>query len=151
MFLFSYLKMDPSIWSLLPLEFLEMILPWVPFSTLVRFQPIFKHCEEILSRLNFVSAWKKNNITETEILIELLGQYENRFVYKFINRIGHTSLLHVPYPEYRYTIECTVGSSIFLSKYCPLPCHKDYYIVNPFIKHFSNIGIIDIGVHGFFL
>ena len=47
-------------------------------------------------------------------------------------------------------IECIVGSIIFLSKHCPLLGHKDYYIINPFIKRFSNIGIIDIGVHGFF-
>ena len=84
------------------------------------------------------------------VLIQLLGHYENHTVYKFINRIGHTSVLHVPYPEYRYTIECIVGSIIFLSKHCPLRGHKDYYIVNPFIKCFSNICIIDIGVHGFF-
>ena len=120
MFLFSYLKMDPSIWSLLPLEFLEMILIWMPFLTLVHFQSISKHCEELLSMPFFVSAWKNNNITDTGILIQLLGQYQNHFAYNFINRIGHTSLLHVPYSEYRYTIECTVGSIILLSKYCPL-------------------------------
>ena len=127
-----------------------MILLRVPFSTLVHFRSISKHCEELLSRPSFVSAWKNNNITETGLLIELLGQYQNDFIYNFINHIGHASLLHVPYPEYRYTIECTVGSIILLSKYCPLPRHKDYYIVNPFIKCFSNIGIIDIGFHGFF-
>ena len=121
-----------------------MILLWVPFSTLVRLRSISKHCEELLSRPYFVSAWKNNNITETGLLIELLGQYQNHFVYKFINRIGHISLLHLPYLEYRYTIKCTVGSVIFLSKHCPLRGHKDYYIVNPFIKHFSNKGIIDI-------
>ena len=113
--------MDPIIWSLLPLEFLEMIFLWVPFSTLVHLRSISKHCENLLSRPYFVSAWKNNNITKIGLLIELLGQYQNHFVYNFINRIGHTSLLHVPYPEYRYTIECIVGSIIFLSKYCPLP------------------------------
>ena len=40
----------------------------------------------------------------------------------------------------------TVGSIIFLSKYCPLPMHKDYFIVNPFIKSFSHIGIISLDV-----
>ena len=127
-----------------------MILLWVPFSTLVRLRSISKHCEELLSRPSFVSAWKNNNITETGLLIELLGQHQNHFAYKFINRTGHTSLLHLFYPEYRYTIECTVSSIIFLSKYCPVRGHKDYYIANPFIKRFSNIGIIDIGDYGFF-
>ena len=47
-------------------------------------------------------------------------------------------------------IECIVGSIVFVSKYCPLPGHKDYYIVNPFIKRFSHIGIIDIRDHSFF-
>ena len=117
---------------------------------MVRFRSIYKHCEELLSRPYFVSAWKNNNIIETGLLIELLGQYQNHFVYKFINCIRHTSLLHVPYPEYRYTVECIVGSIIFLSKYCPVRGHKDYYIANPFIKCFSNIGIIDIGDYGFF-
>ena len=126
-----------------------MILLWVPFSTLVRLQSISKHCEELLSKPSFVSAWKNNNITKMGLLIELFGQYQNHFVYKFINHIGHTYLLHVPYPKYRYMIECIVGSIVFVSKYCPLPGHKDYYIANTFIKHFSNIGIIDIGVHGF--
>ena len=103
--------MDLSIWSLLPVEFLEMILLCVPFSTLVRLRSISKHCEELLSRPSFVSAWKNNNITETGLLIQLLGQYQNHFVYKFINHIGHKSLLHVPYPDYRYMIECTVVQS----------------------------------------
>ena len=127
-----------------------MILLWVPFSTLVCLRSISKHCEELFSTSSFVSAWKNNNITKTRLLIQLLGQYQNHFVYKFINRIGHTYLLHVPYPEYRYMIECTVGSIILLSKHCSLRGHKDYYIVNPFIKRFSDISIIDIGVHGFF-
>ena len=98
MFFFNYLKMDPNIWILLPLEFLEMILLWVPFSTMIMFPVISKYCEQLLSIPTFVSAWKNNNITEIGILIQLLGQYQNHFVYKFINRIGHTSLLHVPYP-----------------------------------------------------
>ena len=86
MFLFSYLQMDPSIWSLLPLEFLEIILLWVPFSTLVCLRSISTHCEELLSRPSFVSAWKNNNITKTGLLIELLGQHQNHFAYTFINR-----------------------------------------------------------------
>ena len=107
--------MDSSIWSLLPLESLEMILLWVSFSTLVRLRSISQHCEELLSRPSFVSAWKNNNIRETGLLIELLGQHRNLFAYNFINCTGHTSLLHVPHLENRYTIECTVGSIILLS------------------------------------
>ena len=98
---FSQLKMDPIIWSLLPLEYLEMILLWVPFSTLILFLSISKQCEELLLRPNFVSSWQKNNITETRFLIQLQGHYQNHIVYNFINRIGHTYLLHVPYEEYR--------------------------------------------------
>ena len=128
--------MDPSNLSLLPLDFLEMILLWVPFSTLIRFQSISKHVEELLSRPNFVSSWKKNNITKTMFLIQLWGHYQNHIVYNFINCIGHTYLLHVPCLEYRYTIDSTVGSIIFFSKYFPLTWHKGYYIVNPFIKCF---------------
>ena len=142
--------MDPNVWILLPMEILEIILLWVPFATLIHFRSISKHCEELLSRKHFVNASEKNHITKTGFLVQLWGHYQSCIVYKFMNCIRHTSLFHVTYPKYSYKIECTIGSFIFLFKYCPLLGHKDYSIVNPFINFFIIIGIIDIGIHGLF-
>ena len=56
--------------------------------------------------------------------------------------------MHVTSPENRYSIECTTGSIILLLMYCPLPIHNKYYIMNPIRRHFSCIGMIEVGVHG---
>ena len=71
-------------------------------------------------------------------------------LYKFINRIGHTSFLHVTSLENRYSIECMTGSIILLLMYCSLPGHKKYHIKNPIRRRFSYISMIEVGVHGFF-
>ena len=41
------------------------------------------------------------------------------------------------------------GSNILLSMFCSLPGHKRY-IINPFKRWFLYIGVIEIGVLGFF-
>ena len=140
--------MDPAIWILLPMELLEMILLWVPFSTLIQFGSISKHCYELLWKPTFTTSWLNNHITEV-FLVELWRPYQMEILYKFINYIGHTSFLHVTDLENSYFIECMTASIILLSTSCPLPGHKKYYIMNPIIIHFSYIGMIEVGVNGF--
>ena len=110
--------MDPAIWSLLPMEILELILLWVPFSTLTQFGSISKHFQALLWRLAFGTSWLNNHITEVGFFVEDWHPYEIKILYKFINSIGHTSFLQITNPENNYTIECTAGSNIFLSMFC---------------------------------
>ena len=67
--------MDPTIWSLVPIELLEMILLWVPFLTLIQIGSISKHCYELLWQPTFTNSWLNNHITEVGFLVELLISY----------------------------------------------------------------------------
>ena len=91
--------MDPAIWSLLPMEILEMILLWVPFSTLIRFASTSKHFQAILWQRAFRTSWLNNHITEVGFFVEVWRPYEIEILYKFINYVGHTSFLHITNPE----------------------------------------------------
>ena len=136
--------MDPAIWSLLPMEILEMILLWVPFSTLIRFASTSKHFQALLWQRAFRTSWLNNHIAEVGFFVEVWRPYEIEILYKFINSVGHTSFLHITNPENNWTIECTSGSNILLSRFFPLPGHKSYSIINPFERRFLYIGVIEI-------
>ena len=86
--------MDTAIWSLLPIELLEIILLWVPFSTLIQIGSIPKHCYDLLWKPSFTTSWLNNNIIEVGFLVELWRLYQMEILYKFINRIGCMSFLH---------------------------------------------------------
>ena len=85
--------MDPSIWSLLPVEILELILLWVPFLTLTQLGSISKHFQALLWRPTFRTSWLNNHITEVGFFVEVWRPYEIEILYKFINSIGHTYFL----------------------------------------------------------
>ena len=109
--------MDPAIWSLLPMEILELILLWVPFLTLIRLGSTSKHFQPILWQRAFRTSWLNNHITKVGFFVEVWFPYENKILYKFINSIVHTSFLHITNPKNNYSVECMNGSNILLSMF----------------------------------
>ena len=90
--------MDPAIWSLLPMEILELILLWVPFLTLIQLGSISKHFQALLWQPTFTTSWLNNHITEVGFLVEVWHPDEIKILYKFINYIGHASFLQITNP-----------------------------------------------------
>ena len=128
--------MDPVIWSLFPMEIFELILLWVPFSTLIQLGSISKHFHELFWPPTFTTSWLNNHITEFGFFVDVWRPGQIKILYKFINYVGHTSFLHITSPENKYSIECMTGSIILLSTLCSLPGHKRYYVINPLERCF---------------
>jgi hypothetical protein len=142
--------MDPFIWSCLPFQILELIFYWLPFSVLTKFRKVCKHWNVIIQTPSFLVHCHRLSCNESGFLIPFLYGEEGYFIGRYLHQTGHVCRFHVPFIDSSYIIECTVRSMMLLSlpKTCSLT--KNYFVMNPFMKSFKNIGSIWVGDWGFF-
>jgi len=97
-----------------------------------------------------MEAWRLHYIEESGFLLQIWDIEEDHILCNYINHIGHTCRLIVPFPNKPYKIEYTFCSMVLLFVPTPMPGYKDYFIVNPFKNFFTHIGLIETRHFGFF-
>jgi hypothetical protein len=144
------MPMDPTIWSSLPFDILQMVFIWLPLSVLTKFRIVSKRWKDVLESQTFLSQCNQISMNEFGFLSPLFHDRKNYFLGEYLNQDGRISRFLVPFIDSRYRVECTAGSMVLLSFPTQYSHCNNYFVMNPFTKAFKNIGCISVGYGGFF-
>ena len=103
------------IWKSFPINILELIFLWFPFSMIVCLKMVCKVWSCMLSKNNFISQWKHNQTKEYGVLVGFAPSSRHRFIGHYISQIGNCSSLSMPLLNMQYKIKSTCASIVAVS------------------------------------